>query len=200
MTDIQQIARRERLTVGEWVRRALREAREQKPANDPEAKLKAVRRQLQRDREHAAARAELLTSCESKLSAAIAAAQSSTGPEEQVNEVKQRRTNSEAMAHRREFGEAMRRRIRIIALFRDLSVEEIKPALTLKHHEIANFTEKHGVNLEWLLEGRGPIIKGGDKIKPMSPAEFAAVLRTLPAAEQQKIEAVIDLFLAERGQ
>jgi len=32
------------LTVGEWVRRALREAREQKPANDPEAKLKAVRR------------------------------------------------------------------------------------------------------------------------------------------------------------
>ena len=44
MTDIQQIARRERLTVGEWVRRALREAREQKPANDPEAKLKAVRR------------------------------------------------------------------------------------------------------------------------------------------------------------
>ena len=67
-------------------------------------------------------------------------------------EVKPRRTNSEAMRHRREFDEAMRRRIRIIALFRDLSVEEIKPALTLKHHEIGNFTEKHGVNLEWLLE------------------------------------------------
>jgi len=44
MTDIQRLARRERLTVGEWVRRALREARAQKPVNDSEAKLKAVRR------------------------------------------------------------------------------------------------------------------------------------------------------------
>lgn len=44
MTDIQRFASRERLTVGEWVRRALREAREQKPSNDPETKLKAVRR------------------------------------------------------------------------------------------------------------------------------------------------------------
>ncbi len=44
MTEIQRIARREKLTVGEWVRRVLREAREQKPTNDREAKLKAVRR------------------------------------------------------------------------------------------------------------------------------------------------------------
>jgi hypothetical protein len=44
MTDIQRLAKRERLTLGEWVRRALREAREQKPANDSETKLKAVRR------------------------------------------------------------------------------------------------------------------------------------------------------------
>ena len=44
MTDIQRLARRERLTVGEWVRRALREARAQKPVNDSEVKLKAVRR------------------------------------------------------------------------------------------------------------------------------------------------------------
>jgi hypothetical protein len=43
MSDIQRLARRERLTVGEWVRRALREARRDKPANEPEAKLKAVR-------------------------------------------------------------------------------------------------------------------------------------------------------------
>ena len=50
-----------------------------------------------------------------------------------------------------------------------------------------------------MLEGRGPIIKGGDKIKPMSPAEFAAVPPTLPEAEQRKIEAVIDLFLEERN-
>lgn len=44
MLDIQRLARRERLTVGEWVRRILREAREQKPLHDPETKLKAVRR------------------------------------------------------------------------------------------------------------------------------------------------------------
>ena len=44
MTDIQRIARRERLTVGEWVRRTLREAREQKSLHDPEVKLRAIRR------------------------------------------------------------------------------------------------------------------------------------------------------------
>ena len=44
MMAIQQLARRERITVGEWVRRILREAREQKPLHDPESKLKAVRR------------------------------------------------------------------------------------------------------------------------------------------------------------
>jgi hypothetical protein len=59
-----------------------------------------------------------------------------------------RRTNSEAMAHRREFNDAMRQRIRDIAASRDLSHEEIKPALTLKHHEFVKFAEKHGVNVE----------------------------------------------------
>ncbi len=44
MKEIQRLARRERLSVGEWVRRTLREAREPKPRNDPEAKLKAIRR------------------------------------------------------------------------------------------------------------------------------------------------------------
>jgi hypothetical protein len=47
MAEIQRLARRERLAVGEWVRRALREARARKPVNDPEAKLKAVRRGAQ---------------------------------------------------------------------------------------------------------------------------------------------------------
>jgi hypothetical protein len=70
-----------------------------------------------------------------------------------------RRSNSEAMAHRREFKDAMRQRIRDIAASRDLSDEEIKPVLRLKHHEIAEFTEKPGVNIEWLLEGRGRIFK-----------------------------------------
>jgi hypothetical protein len=44
MSDIQRLAKRERLTVGEWVRRALREARTSRPAIEPETKLKAVRR------------------------------------------------------------------------------------------------------------------------------------------------------------
>ena len=47
MSDIQRIAKRERLTVGEWVRRALREARAGRPVIDPETKLKAVRRGAQ---------------------------------------------------------------------------------------------------------------------------------------------------------
>jgi hypothetical protein len=69
--------------------------------------------------------------------------------------------NSEACAKRRAFNEAMRQRIRDVAASRDLSDEEIRPVLRLKHHEIAKFTEKHGVNLEWLLEGEGRIFKSG---------------------------------------
>jgi hypothetical protein len=44
MKDIQRLARRERLTIGEWVRRTLREAQASKPLSDPETKLKAIRR------------------------------------------------------------------------------------------------------------------------------------------------------------
>lgn len=47
MSDIRRLAKREHLTVGEWVRRALREARVSRPVNDPETKLKAVRRGAQ---------------------------------------------------------------------------------------------------------------------------------------------------------
>jgi hypothetical protein len=72
-----------------------------------------------------------------------------------------RHKNSEAAARRRKFKEAMRRRIRDIAASRDLSDEEIKPALTLKHHEIARFSERHGVRIEWLLEGKGRISNRG---------------------------------------
>jgi len=41
LADIQRLARREHLTVGEWVRRALQDA--QKAPGDPETKLKAIR-------------------------------------------------------------------------------------------------------------------------------------------------------------
>jgi hypothetical protein len=44
MSDIQRLAKQERLTVGEWVRRRLREARTTRPATEADTKLKAVRR------------------------------------------------------------------------------------------------------------------------------------------------------------
>jgi len=44
MSDIQLLAKRDRLTVGEWVRRTLREARTRQSVREPEAKLKSVRR------------------------------------------------------------------------------------------------------------------------------------------------------------
>ena len=44
MEEIRRLARRERLTVGEWVRRILREARSRRPVHEPQWKLKAVRK------------------------------------------------------------------------------------------------------------------------------------------------------------
>jgi hypothetical protein len=70
-----------------------------------------------------------------------------------------KRSNSEAMERRRLFNDAMRQRIREVAASRDLSDEEIKPVLTLKHQEVGRFIEAHGVNLTWLLEGEGQIFK-----------------------------------------
>jgi hypothetical protein len=47
MADIQTLAKLEQLTVGEWVRRTLREARKQKSVRDPAAKLAAIRRAVE---------------------------------------------------------------------------------------------------------------------------------------------------------
>lgn len=43
MSAIQRLAKRESLTVGEWVRRVLQEARAGRPEIEPETKLRAVR-------------------------------------------------------------------------------------------------------------------------------------------------------------
>ena len=111
-----------------------------------------------------------------------------------------RHNKSKAMARRREFKEAMRRRIRDVAAPRDLSDEEIKPALTLKHQEIARFSQQHGVNIEWLLEGKGRIFKKDPiTLNPnMTGNEFAAVVRTLPTADQRSIEARICEMVRKR--
>jgi hypothetical protein len=59
-----------------------------------QTKLKHIRQQLQRDREHAAARAELLTAAENKLSAAIVAACSLAPTPAPLPELKQPRTKN----------------------------------------------------------------------------------------------------------
>ena len=47
MSDIQILASREHLTVGEWVRRTLREASKQKSVRDAATKLAAIRRAVE---------------------------------------------------------------------------------------------------------------------------------------------------------
>ncbi len=47
MAELQRLARREQVTLREWVRRTLREACQRRSVRDPEAKLKAVRRAAQ---------------------------------------------------------------------------------------------------------------------------------------------------------
>ena len=43
LAEIRRIARRQRMTVAEWVRQALRQARRDEPSGDPRRKLSAVR-------------------------------------------------------------------------------------------------------------------------------------------------------------
>jgi hypothetical protein len=47
MKEIRRLAQRERIPVGEWVRRALRAARMSEPVSDPQVKLKAIREAVQ---------------------------------------------------------------------------------------------------------------------------------------------------------
>jgi hypothetical protein len=44
MNDIQRLARAQSVTVGEWVRRTLRDARLARPGTGPETKLMAIRK------------------------------------------------------------------------------------------------------------------------------------------------------------
>lgn len=47
--EIQQVARRRRMTVAEWVRQALRLARRREPLRDADRKLGAVRAAIEHD-------------------------------------------------------------------------------------------------------------------------------------------------------
>jgi hypothetical protein len=112
-----------------------------------------------------------------------------------------RRTKSEALEHRRQFKAAMRQRIRDVAASRELSDEEIKPALSLKHHEIAKFTEVHGVNLEWLLEGPGRIFEADPIVigPNMTGSEFAACYREMPPEHQAVISDLLRGMAKKKG-
>ena len=44
MDEIRRMAQRQRLTVAEWARRALRAARSRQPLHEPEVKLEAIRK------------------------------------------------------------------------------------------------------------------------------------------------------------
>ena len=47
MDEIRRFARRQRIPVGEWVRRALRDARARQPVSGPEVKLRALRKAVE---------------------------------------------------------------------------------------------------------------------------------------------------------
>jgi hypothetical protein len=72
-----------------------------------------------------------------------------------------KRSNTEAVARRREFREAMRGRIRKVAVTLKLSDDEIRRPLSLRHKAIAEFFQVYAVNLKWLYEGVGPMFNGG---------------------------------------
>jgi hypothetical protein len=107
--------------------------------------------------------------------------------------------STEAKEHRRNFKEAMRRRIKDIAASRGIPDDEIRPVLSLRHRRIGEFATKYRVNFEWLLEGKGRIFEK-DPITinlNMTGSEFAAVVTTLPMADQQTITTMVRELLRE---
>jgi len=67
--------------------------------------------------------------------------------------------STEAKEQRRNFKEAMRRRIKEFAASRDIPDYEIRPVLSLRHRHIGEFATTYNVSLDWLLEGTGPMQK-----------------------------------------
>jgi hypothetical protein len=111
---------------------------------------------------------------------------------------KARRTDSEALAQKREMRDAIRTRIRDVAASLDLSDDEIKPAMTTKHFELIQFTQKYAVNIEWLITGKGRIFeKDGAKQPPctMKGEDLAAAICKLPDKEQRLMLAKLALLV-----
>jgi hypothetical protein len=96
----------------------------------------------------------------------------------------------------------MRQRIREIAASRNLSKEEIKPALSLKHYTLLRFGKKHGINWLWLYEGAGRMFrKDPITLSPnTSGKELSAVVVAMPAGDQRAIRAKAHELVQERDQ
>jgi hypothetical protein len=110
--------------------------------------------------------------------------------------------SNERKEERRNFNEAMRRRIKDIAAARDIPDDEIRPVLSLRHRHIGEFATKYSVNFEWLLEGEGRIFKKDPiRLSPnMTGNEFAAVVTTLPMADRQAIGTMLRELVQESDQ
>ena len=77
-----------------------------------------------------------------------------------------------------------------------------RPLGGFKHQEVIRFVQKHGISWPWLLEGKGRIFKKDPiRLSPnMSGNELAAVVATIPEADQQAIRAKAREILQERDQ
>ena len=51
-----------------------------------------------------------------------------------------------------------------MAALRTLHDDDLPPALSLRHRHIGEFSEAHGVSLDWLQEGAGEMFKPGPKL------------------------------------
>jgi hypothetical protein len=54
-----------------------------------------------------------------------------------------------------EYKEAIRDRVRNIAMTHGLTADDIKPAMTTKHYDLVCFSDKYSINIEWLVTGKG---------------------------------------------
>jgi hypothetical protein len=116
-----------------------------------QTKLKAIRRRLKGAQEQAAAQIAMLTTADTKLTAAIAAALLSRGT--RADPPRQKRDHVE---ENRKWKAAFRERVTRYAEQHGIDKGELAWLGRIKHYDIAAFAERHRLSYHWLLEGEGP--------------------------------------------
>ena len=106
------------------------------------------------------------------------------------------------LEERRAWKAAFRARVTTFAEKNSIPKSELAWLGRLKHQDLADFATRHRVSLEWLLEGKGRIFeKDPIRLSPNSTgAEFAAVVATMPMADQQAIRTMVREIVQERDQ